>query len=185
MINLKVVAASTVTFVVLLLVWSKLSEKGYDTVKPESEEQQGQALEDRKELAKLVGEEMGSPGASPSDQTENMKQLVKEKFPNAGMPPRQLPPLGTWMGERKGESDNPAFMKFDRENYRLWIKNPDGDDIREKGEYEFKFDAIHFKPRGKSAYYMDYYMVSKRKIQLSGYNYHFSLEKDESIAFDF
>ncbi|UCE66658.1 MAG: hypothetical protein JSU85_01175 [Candidatus Zixiibacteriota bacterium] len=185
MINHRVAAALTVTFVLLLLIWGKLSEKGYDTVIPEWKQQQRQALENRKELDTLVREDMAAPGVSPSDQKENMKQLVKEGFPNAGMPPRQLPPLGTWAGVRKGESDNPAFMKFDIENYRLWIRNPDGEDIREKGQYEFKFDVIHFKPRGKSAYYMDYYMVSKREIQLSGYNYHFNFEKDESIAFDF
>jgi hypothetical protein len=185
MIKLKIAAASTVTFVALLLVWSKISEKGYETIMPKLEQQQQQVLENREKFDELVREDMAGLGASPSEQMENTNQPASEGNPGVGMPSRQLKPLGTWTGVRNGGSDNLAYMKFDRENYSLWIKYPAGEDVKEKGEYEFEFDMIHFKPRGKSAYYMEYYMISKREIQLSGYNYYFTFEKDDNVAFDF
>ena len=40
-------------------------------------------------------------------------------------------------------------------------------------------------PIGKSSYYMDYYMISRDGIKLSGYNFHYSLKRDESVKLDF
>jgi|GEM_PF-2973582 len=185
MFNLRIAVASTVTFVVLMIVWTNFVDKGYDKIRPKLEEQQQRALDQQREFSKIIREDMAELGATPMGRMANMNQLMSEEIPDQRMPARSRKPLGTWMGVRQGDRDMLAFAKFNKEDYWLWIKNPGGEDLKEKGEYDFEFDSIHFRPKGKSSYYMDYYMISRDGIQLSGYNYNYSFEKDESIKFDF
>jgi hypothetical protein len=185
MFNLRAAAASAVTFVVLLLITTKLAEQGYDEMIPEMEKRQQQEQQRQQEFSSLVKENMAALGGDDQESGGQQEYASNGGIPKIGMPARQLRPLGTWMGVCEGSGKKISFMKFEKKSYWLWIKNAGGEDIREKGKYEYLYDSIEFKPDGGSAYTLEYYMVSKNAITLSGYDYTYNLEREEDLKFDF
>ena len=182
MINLRVAAAGTLTFAILMVIWTKLAEKGYDKTAVMLEQQQKREAAHQEKFKKLVAEDMAGLGASG---IESASEVPPNELEEPFMRSRQLRPLGTWMGVLQGDDRKMAFMKFDRDKYWLWIKNPNGEDIKERGSYEYMFDSIMFEPEGKSSYNLEYYMVSRDGIELAGYNYYYKLEREEDLKFDF
>ena len=185
MFNLRIATASTVTFVVLLLIWSKIAERGYDKVMPKIEEKQKRIAEIHQQFSNDIKQDMAGLGGCVEDASSAPLHPSEGDFAPMTMPARQLRPLGTWMGVRGGEENNLVFMKFEKKKYWLWIKNPHGDDLKEKGEYEYLYDSIEFKPEGKSSYMLEYYMISKDGISLSSYNNYYKMEREKDIEFDF
>jgi hypothetical protein len=182
MINLRVAAAATVTLTALLLIWIKLAEKGYETSASMLEKQNRNAAEQQDKFRHLARKDMGELGAQAVEQAEDM---VPDELADPGMRARQLRPLGTWAGFREDDDRKPAFMKFDKENYWIIINDPAGGDTREKGDYEYLFDSINFKPEGLPEYRLSYFMVSRDGIRLAGYDFYYNLERDENIKLDF
>jgi hypothetical protein len=185
MFNLRAAAASAVTFVVLLLITTKLAEQGYDEMIPEMEKRQQQEQQRQQEFSSLVKQDMAVMGGDYQTQVGQQEYASNSGISEIGMPSRQLRPLEPWMGVREGSGKSISFMKFEKKNYWLWIKNAGGEDIREKGKYEYLYDSIEFKPDGRSSYTLEYYMVSKNAIALSGYDYSYNLEREEDLKFDF
>ena len=182
MINLRVAAAGTATFALLMIIWTKVAEKGYDKTAILLEEHNKKMADQQQQMKKLISEDMAGLGASGVD---NAAEVPPNEFQEPFMRARQLRPLGTWMGVLKGDDKKMAFIKFEREKYWLWIKNPYGEDVKERGKYEYMFDSILFKPDGKPSYSLEYYMITKNGIQLAGYNYNYTLEREEDLEFDF
>lgn len=185
MINPKVAAALAVTILALLLAWNGLFKRAYDNTVPPMEGQSRNAEQYGRDSGRQVGDEMEDIGAIAAELPDNPKNQPDDKLPATGMPPRQHRPLGLWEGVCERDGASPALMKFDDEYYWLRIKKPGGADIVEKGKYEYRFNSILFRPEGKSSYYLDYFMVSKNGIRLSGYNCSYNLERQENISLDF
>ena len=89
------------------------------------------------------------------------------------------------MGIRKGEGNKIAIMKFDKNRYWLMIKNPMGEDIKEKGKYDFQIVEIFFYPEGKKSYSMQYDMFSNDGFQLTTGYTSYKLQRTEDVELDF
>lgn len=182
MINLRVTLASTLTFALLLLLWIQLTQKGYENAAVLQEERNRKAAEQQEKSDSLAKKEMTDLEARA---IENAKDIVPDELADPGMRARQRSPLGTWMGFREDDDKKAAFMKFDKENYWILIKNTSGDDIREHGKYEYNFDAINFMPEGEETYRLNYFMVSRDAIQLVGFDFYYNLKSGENEIIEF
>ena len=185
MFNLRIAAASMVTFILLLGVMSYVTDKGYDKVKPKIEEQKQKALQQQREFGKYIQQDLQGMGAPPSAYNGADIPPGSGEFPEMGTSVRQLRPIGTWMGLRQGDGGKMAVMKFDKKNYWLVIKNPGAGETTEKGKYEYQFDRILFKPATGQEYSLEYYMISNKAIQLTNYQLSYALEKADNLKIDF
>ena len=185
MFNLRIVAASMVTFVLLLGVMSYVTDRGYDKIIPGIEQQKQKALEQQQKFGKYIQQDLEDLGAPPSAFNSADIPPTANEFPEMGQPVRQLRPIGTWMGLRQGDGSQMAVMKFDKKNYWLVIKNPGAGETTEKGKYEYEFDRIRFKPENGKEYWLEYYMISNKAIQLTNYQLSYALEKADNLKIDF
>jgi hypothetical protein len=181
MFNIRIIIASIVTFILLLGVMSYVTDKGYEKIKPKLEEQKEKALNQKKELSDMIRSQMEDLGVSITDMDEN----AGDDFPDLHTGATPLRPIGTWMGIRKDESSRIALIKFDKSKYWLVIKDPERGDLTEKGEYEYYFDQIKFKPAARRNYSLDYEMISRKGFRLHGRNYFYTFEKTDKVKVDF
>jgi len=185
MINIRIVLASMVTFVLLLGAMSYVTDKGYDKIMPKVEEQKQRALEQQKALNDMMQKGLNDMGVASESFNGEINDMIKQEYPDYKQGVRSLRPIGTWMGIRKGEGNKIAIMKFDKNRYWLMVKDPMGEDIKEKGKYDFQIVEILFYPNGQKSYNMQYDMFSNDGFQLSTGYTSYKLQRTEDVELDF
>ncbi len=184
MLNPRILIASVASSILILAATNYVTDRSYDKMMPNLEEQRQKVIERQKLFAGHMRKNLEDLGLSPED-FDATHPPVPGQYPEMEKTPIQYRPVGTWMGVRKGDVANMAVMKFDKRHYWLMIKDPIAGEITEKGKYDFHFESIRFKPENGEPYLMDYYMVSRKGIQLYGYDYSFNFEKADNIDLDF
>lgn len=184
MLNPRILIASAASFILIFAATNYVTDRSYDKSMPKLEEQRQKIIERQKLFAGYMRKNLEDLGASPED-FEATLPPVPGQYPEMEKIPIQYRPVGTWMGVRKGDEANMAVMRFDKRHYWLLIKDPIAGEITEKGKYDFHFECIRFKPEDGEPYLMDYYMVSRKGIQLYGYDYSFNFKKADNIDLDF
>jgi len=185
MINIRIVLATMVTFVMLLAVMSYVTDKGYDKIIPKVEAQKQRALAQQKALNEMMQEGLNDMGVAAAPNAFDTNDMPNQEYANYKPRLRPSRPIGTWIGICEGESNKIAIMKFDKSQYWLIVKDPMGGDIKEKGQYDFQITDIFFEPVGKQGYNMQYDMFSNDGFQLaSGYT-SYNLQRTEDVDLDF
>lgn len=182
MIHKNTILVAIVMSALMMMAWSYIADKGYDKIKPAIEKKQKQLKADNQKFKERLKENIQDLGGDPS-MLDNMKLSDLPEIIKPGA--RPMRPIGTWMGTCKGEGTRVAMAKFDKSKYWLLLKDPVLGDITEKGKYEFLYDSIEFKPKGKSQYRADFDQVSSRSITIHIASATLMMEKTDNIKLNF
>jgi hypothetical protein len=183
MLNPRIMIASTASFIMILAAMNYVTNRNYHKMMPKLEEEKEARQQEL--FARYIQKDLENLGDSPGEYGETLIPPVGDEYPETETYSRQSRPLGTWMGVRKGDETNIAVMRFDRMQYWLMIKDPVDGEITEKGKYDFQFGSIRLKPQDGEPYLLDYYIISRKGMQLYGYDYSFNFEKAENIELEF
>ena len=182
---MRIIIASSLVFVGLMLIWGHIIDTGYEKMKPVLDEQKKRAQEQQELLAKYVQGELEDIGFAAFDSVFDFNHGMPEKSEYSHFQAPLMRPVGTWIGVREDHGKKIAILKFDRSNYWLVVKDGAGEDIKESGSYEYQYTQIRFKSNQGSQYWMDYTMYSKDAIELAGGNRSYMLEKTTGLKVDF
>ncbi|MCD6161370.1 MAG: hypothetical protein J7K40_03030 [candidate division Zixibacteria bacterium] len=80
--NIRIVVASMVTFVILLGVMSYIADKGYDKVILKIEAQRQKTKEQQKMLNQYMRENLKDLGASSEIYGKNINEMIQEEYPD-------------------------------------------------------------------------------------------------------
>lgn len=186
MTNPRIFVAVVIAMVIFIGSMSWVTNRGIEKALPALEEQKQKAREKQQQQAEYIRQSLEDMGASeeviqsalvPPSPEELSEYIIKSPSPRK--------PVGTWVGVRKGDRTNMAFMKFDRNNYWMIVKGGPNGDYNEKGRYEFEFDRLYFTPYDGESYGLEYFMATLKNIELYSGDISFIFEKTKDIDIDF
>lgn len=183
--KIRTVAASMISFVILLLMLSFAANRGDVKIRPKLEATQNRISEQSDFLKNLIARDMAKLGVSSGQNGGSINEMLKTVLGGSSMQSIIRRPVGTWMGLRKSGSSKIAFIKFDKDEY--WIKTKDDNNraVLEHGSYQYGVVELYFQPDDAKPYGMQYEMISPDYIQLFGGEISYHMEKTEDIRFNF
>lgn len=183
--QIRTVAGSLVSFVILLLIMSYAMNRGAEEVSPRLQASQNRAEAQNKLLKSLVAQDLSDLGVDPGLLGGDLSDILEQGLAGINLQAVIARPVGTWMGVRKSGTSNSAYIKFEKERYWIKTKDENNRNISEKGRYEYSVVEIIFYPENKTSYRMQYEMISPEYIQLFGPEISYNLERTEEIGFAF
>ncbi len=186
MMNPRILVAVVIALLIIIGSMSWVTNKGIEKALPILEEQKQKANEIQQQQAEYIRQSLEDMGASEEVIKSALAPPSREELSEyITTSPTPRKPVGKWVGIRKSDQTNMAFMKFDKNKYWMIVKGGPNGDYKEKGRYDFEFDMLQFTPENGESYAMEYFMATLKNIEFYSNDVSFTFEKTKDIDIDF